>query len=79
MISMPQLIILLIIIVVVFGTGKLKNIGSDLGNSLKGFKKAMKDDDEKEPDENVAKRNIEQESAETSKVKDAEFEKNKND
>ena len=45
MISMPQLIILLIIIVVVFGTGKLKNIGSDLGNSLKGFKKAMKDDD----------------------------------
>ena len=34
-----------------FGTKKLRNIGSDLGGALKGFKTAMKDDDAKKDDE----------------------------
>ena len=36
-------LIVLLIIVLVFGTKKLKNIGSDLGGAVKGFKDGMKD------------------------------------
>jgi len=42
-----QLIVILIIVILLFGTKRLKNIGGDLGSALKGFKKAMKDGDEK--------------------------------
>lgn len=40
-------LILLLVILLVFGTGKLRNLGSDLGNAVKGFKKAVNDDDDK--------------------------------
>jgi len=50
-----QLLIILLIVVMLFGTKKLRNLGSDLGGALKGFKTAMKDDDKgesvEEPDE----------------------------
>jgi sec-independent protein translocase protein TatA len=36
-------LIVLLIVVLVFGTKKLKNIGSDLGGAVKGFKDGMKD------------------------------------
>jgi sec-independent protein translocase protein TatA len=49
-ISMTQLLIILVIVVLVFGTKKLKNIGSDLGGALKGFKSAMSDGEEKSQD-----------------------------
>ena len=38
-----QLLIILVIVMMVFGTKKLKNIGSDLGGAIKGFKSAMDD------------------------------------
>ena len=38
-------IVLLVVVVLVFGTKKLKNFGSDLGESIKGFRKAMNEDD----------------------------------
>ena len=41
-----QLLIILLIVVMLFGTKKLRNLGSDLGGALKGFKSAMKDDEE---------------------------------
>lgn len=41
--STTHLIIFLVIIVVIFGTKKLRNIGSDLGGAVKGFKDGMKD------------------------------------
>lgn len=44
-ISIWQLLIILLIIVLLFGTKKLKSLGSDLGGALKGFKQAVKDDD----------------------------------
>ena len=50
-ISIWQLLIVLVIVVVVFGTARLKSIGTDLGGALKGFRKAMsdaEDDDAKE-------------------------------
>jgi len=44
-ISIPQLLIILLIVALLFGTKKLRGIGSDLGSALKGFKNAMKDDE----------------------------------
>ncbi|MDX1460650.1 MAG: Sec-independent protein translocase subunit TatA [Xanthomonadales bacterium] len=43
-----QLLILLLIVVLVFGTKRLRNIGSDLGSAVKGFRKGMEDDPEPE-------------------------------
>ena len=42
-ISIWQLLIVLVIVLLLFGTKRLKNIGSDLGNAVRGFKGAMKD------------------------------------
>ena len=43
--STTHLIIFLVVIVLVFGTKKLKNIGSDLGPAVQGFKDGVKDGD----------------------------------
>lgn len=47
-ISMWELLIVLLIVVMIFGTKHLKSIGSDLGGAVKGFRKSMSDAD-KEP------------------------------
>ncbi len=47
-ISIWQLVIIAVIVVLLFGTKKLGSIGSDLGASIKGFKKAMSDDENKQ-------------------------------
>ena len=47
--STTHLIIFLVIIVLIFGTKKLKNIGSDLGGAVKGFKDGMKDGSADQP------------------------------
>ncbi|MFC1837870.1 twin-arginine translocase TatA/TatE family subunit [Thermodesulfobacteriota bacterium] len=46
--GMPELIIILVIIVIIFGAGKLPEIGSGLGKGIKNFKKATKDEEKKE-------------------------------
>lgn len=52
MLSLPKLLIFVAVIVLLFGTKKLRSLGSDLGASIKGFKKAMNDDDDqKETDD----------------------------
>lgn len=50
-----SLLLILAIILLIFGTKRIKNLGGDLGGAVKGFKKAMSDDD--------AKDNIEQNEA----------------
>ncbi|SHM32980.1 twin-arginine translocase TatA/TatE family subunit [Phytopseudomonas punonensis] len=40
-------VVILIVVVLVFGTKKLKNLGSDVGETIKGFRKAMNEDDGK--------------------------------
>ena len=45
-ISLPHILLLLLIVVMVFGTSKLKNVGKDLGSAIKGFKESMKSEDE---------------------------------
>ena len=42
-ISLWQLLIVLLIVVVIFGTARLRSIGTDLGGALKGFRSAMSD------------------------------------
>jgi sec-independent protein translocase protein TatA len=42
-IGMRELIIILLVVLVIFGTKKLRTIGSDLGGAVKGFKSAMKE------------------------------------
>ncbi len=42
-ISIWQLVIILVIVLLLFGTKRLKNIGGDLGGAIKGFKKAVKE------------------------------------
>jgi len=50
--SITQLLIILAIVIVLFGTKRLRNIGGDLGGAIKGFKSAMKEGkDEKITDE----------------------------
>ncbi|HHL31809.1 MAG TPA: Sec-independent protein translocase subunit TatA [Oceanospirillales bacterium] len=44
-ISPVQLGIILLIVVLIFGTKKLRNMGGDLGGAIKNFKKGMKDED----------------------------------
>jgi len=44
-ISLWQLLIVLVIVVVIFGTKKLSSMGGDLGGAVKGFRKAMSDAD----------------------------------
>lgn len=45
-ISIWQLLIILAIVIVIFGTKRLSSVGSDVGKAIKSFKKAMNEDDE---------------------------------
>ena len=44
-ISFWQILIILVVILILFGGKKIRTMGSDLGEGLKGFKKAIKDED----------------------------------
>ncbi len=43
--SITHWLILLVVVIIVFGTSKLKNAGKDLGGAVKGFKDAVKEED----------------------------------
>ncbi|ARG96262.1 twin-arginine translocase TatA/TatE family subunit [Legionella micdadei] len=42
-----SLLLILLIIIALFGTDKLKNIGTDLGNAIKNFRRALNEDEDK--------------------------------
>jgi sec-independent protein translocase protein TatA len=52
-ISVTQLLILLVIVALVFGTKRLRNIGSDLGSAVKGFRKGIEDEPEETEPEKI--------------------------
>lgn len=56
-ISIWQLIIILVVVILIFGTKKLRTLGGDLGGAVKGFKKAINEDEKKDAEklENQAK------------------------
>lgn len=43
-----ELLIILAVVLVIFGPKRLKNLGSEIGNSIKGFRNAMKDQDQED-------------------------------
>ncbi|QIM67959.1 Sec-independent protein translocase subunit TatA [Basfia succiniciproducens] len=70
-ISIWQLLIIVAIIVLLFGTKKLRTLGTDLGESVKGFKKAMNEDDPKDAEFKSLNKD-ESATAGSEKVKDKE-------
>ena len=67
-ISVWQLLILLAVVILIFGTKKLKNVGGDLGSAIKGFKSAVKDGDKDSQNQNKVAEDS-GESADTESVK----------
>lgn len=47
-ISIWQLLIILVVVILIFGTKKLRTLGGDLGGAVKGFKKALNEDEKKQ-------------------------------
>jgi sec-independent protein translocase protein TatA len=72
-ISIWQLLIILVIVLLLFGTKKLRNIGSDLGGAVKGFKDSM-GDEEKSEEGDEDKESLD-DASETTQAKEAEQEK----
>ena len=61
-----QLLIVLLIVIMLFGTKKLKNVGGDLGEAIKGFKKGLKDDEKSEITEEKVEKTAEKVEAKDS-------------
>ena len=53
-ISIWQLLILLAVVILIFGTKKLKNVGGDLGSAIKSFKTAVKEGEQEGAQQKVA-------------------------
>jgi len=68
--SIPQLLIVLVIVVLIFGAKRLRNLGGDLGSAVKGFKDAVKEkpEDEAAAAEEAAKGQIEDGTAAAARV-----------
>lgn len=58
-ISPGSLLIILLIVVLLFGTKKLRNVGADLGSAIKSFRKASREGKEEEVEHNDSDRVIE--------------------
>jgi sec-independent protein translocase protein TatA len=54
MFSMPDMAVILVVVLIVFGAGKLQKIGSALGKGIKDFKKAVEEPPAAEPQQNLA-------------------------
>ncbi len=71
-ISVWQLLILLVVVILIFGTKKLRTLGGDLGGAVKGFKKAMNDGEKAEADEPSKIEDKQQDAQFSQSVKDEE-------
>ncbi len=61
-ISVWQLLIILVIVLIIFGTKKLRNVGGDLGGAIKNFKKAVKEEGEAKSEQHSTAEDIEDKS-----------------
>lgn len=71
-ISIWQLLIIAVIVVLLFGTKKLRNLGSDLGSAVKGFKNAVTDDTAKKEEDTTTADSLADKSVDQSKVVEKE-------
>ncbi|MDN3700551.1 Sec-independent protein translocase subunit TatA [Vibrio artabrorum] len=78
-ISIWQLLIIAVIVILLFGTKKLRGMGGDLGSAVKGFKKAMSEDDKPadKKDADFEPKNIEQQKTAANAETAAETKKDK--
>ena len=53
--GMPELLVILVIVLLMFGPKRIKSIGSDLGSAIKGFRKAVTDDEQNKSPDSAAK------------------------
>mgnify|MGYP001214203755 CR=1 FL=1 len=63
--GVPELLIILVIVLVLFGPRRLKNIGADLGNAIKGFRSAVKEEPEAKAEERIIEDGSPQHNADT--------------
>jgi len=68
-ISIWQLIIILVVVILIFGTKKLRTLGGDLGGAVKGFKKAINEEEKKDTDK-LEDQSKDAQFSESSKEKD---------
>jgi len=66
-----ELLIILVIVALIFGTKKLRNIGSDLGGAVKGFKDSVSSDSETSEGESAPAQKTEEKAEKTAEKKDA--------
>ena len=80
-ISIWQLLIIFVIVVLLFGTKKLRTLGGDLGSAVKGFKKAVSDEEKAAPqnakDADFASAEVEDQSAQQDTVQTKSSEQQK--
>jgi len=69
-----ELVIILAIVILIFGGKRLKNLGSDLGGAIKGFKSSVKDAETEEEEEEEEEEAIEVEVEEIDDHEEAEIE-----
>lgn len=50
--GLPELLVILVIVLVLFGPKRLKTLGADIGNAIKGFRSAVKEEEPKPGDAN---------------------------
>ena len=75
--SMPELIIILVIIIVLFGAKKIPDLAQGLGKGIKNFKKAMSEDDKDEENTESKKEPLTDNQAKTADTKSSETSENK--
>lgn len=71
-ISVWQLLIILVIVVLLFGTKKIRSLGGDLGSAIKNFKNSMQDGEDQQKEEQQLRHEAEEENdkQQTSQTKD---------
>jgi len=72
--GMRELVIILLVVLVIFGTKKLRAVGSDLGAAVRGFKKAVNEgeEEEKASPKQIRSEGVDAEFPEVSKTREAE-------
>ena len=63
--GVTELVIILVIVVLLFGTSKLKSLGTDLGSAIKGFRSAVTDESDKSDNEVPVEAQVEKKSETT--------------
>lgn len=60
-ISLPQILIILVIVLLIFGTKRIRNIGSDLGGAIREFRKGVGENDDEESGDEKSRQKTSQE------------------